>query len=736
MDPVLSTPAWDRLRAAIVLGSVGAAIAWPRASSARVEAPDVVGLASTAAAVPMNDVLAGGRLELVTFTLHGVPLSGAFEVMRTGASGTTDVVASRRASTAADLRPEDARIDAAAVAAMLDDAGLPPAERPPELVYRLMLGVPVLAWEVQLPLTTRPEPSRRTLWISADSGALVDERENVHASQARVFAENPSATPTPIEVTLDEIAVTGPGFPLVGSRLRSLNCVTVRPALVEPWHDDGECWSAPRAFSDANGDFFVPLPDVIVEADNIDGDDLYAELAMYVHGERYLSFMAERGLTSYRCELSTMLANFRGLEPEGELPFEPLDNAYFTDVCDPAQGPTMLFGQGSEVDFAFDADVIYHELGHGTVAMLAPRGLNQTSLRKDGVTPDASAINESLADYISTMLTDDPELGEYVGRFWTAQDVPYIRSATNETRCPDDVIGESHADGEPLTAALWATRTHVGDVLDDVVLRALTRMPPDSTLEQASAIILGVTRELAGEGRLGDDDVAVLERELEVRNLLDCPRVIVDPEQVTEGRTMFLRKTSSAVAPFWPGPMQLRHEVPPDRDSVLVSLELTPRGSSDPVTASVLVKRADAPIEFRYALAARDTDADPSGGSKKVRELTLVEGDWELELPLVRVSGSLHEVEIGGLRPGEVVHLALVDTSPVDALAQRVRVVAPVPTEDTSSSDDGADEPGGAHEERTGGTAPSASCACGQGGGAPAWLVLAPLAWRRRRSRR
>ncbi|MBC8072748.1 MAG: hypothetical protein IAG13_30790 [Deltaproteobacteria bacterium] len=738
-----------------MIGSLGAHVALvvllaplvlaPSRSAARVENPaPIEPISFTTAPVPVTAALGGGRLELQRTWLHGVPVRGAFELTVRGPDERPRVLLSRTVAGTPQLRPEQARVDVAGLRAAIVRATGDEAEpeRPPQLVYRVVQGEAVLAWEVQLPLTltTRREPSRRTLWLSADSGELVDERENVLSSRARVFPENPSATPTPIEVTLDEIDAAGPGVPLVGPHLRSLNCVTVPPAVVEPWHDEGDCWAVARTFSDAAGDFFVPLPDVIDPAQGVDGNDLYAELAMYVHGERFLAYMGERGLIGYRCELSTMLANVRGIEPTDEHPYTPLDNAYFTDQCDPELGPTMLFGQGSEVDFAFDADVIYHELGHGVVAQLAPEGLNRAATRSDGVTPDANAINEALADYISTMLTEDPELAEYVGRFWVAQDVPWIRTALNRTRCPDDLIGESHADGEPLMAALWSTRVRVGRALDDVVLRALTRMPPDVTLELATQILVGVARELQGDGRLEADDVAVLERELVARNLDDCPRVITDPVQVAAGRTMFLRRTSATVAPFWPGPMQLRHVVPDAGGDVVVSFELNARGGGDdPITAKVLVKRGDdTPIAFEYSLAARDTDGDPSGGSGKIRELTLVEGDWELAVEAVRVAGNLHEAVILGLRPGEVVHLALVDTATVDALATNVRVLATDPADvpgdgpdDDEDSERDTDEP-----EQVVGDDPQASCACDAHAAPPAlgWLIVA--AGRRRRRRR
>ncbi|MFO0633375.1 MAG: hypothetical protein U0168_11035 [Nannocystaceae bacterium] len=267
--------------------------------------------------------------------------------------------------------------------------------------------------------------------------------------------------------------------------------------------------------SDGHGDYFAPVPDPIDAASGRDGDDLFAELSMYVHAEHFLERMGQLGLTQYRCELSTMLANFRSLPDADDGPYRPLDNAYFTDQCDPAAGVTMLFGQNfGEVDFAVDADVIYHELGHGTVALLTPEGLTQPAKRVDGVTNDAAAINESIADYVSIMLQHggDAELAEYVGRFWPAQSTPYIRTARNTLRCPQDMIGESHNDGEPLTAALWATRARVGAVMDGIVLDMLVRLPPDARLEDAAAAVLDAAADAQHAGALGADGVALLRR--------------------------------------------------------------------------------------------------------------------------------------------------------------------------------------------------------------------------------
>ncbi|HET6582052.1 MAG TPA: hypothetical protein VFG69_01370 [Nannocystaceae bacterium] len=697
--------------------------------------------------VPMTAALANGSIEQRELAIDGLPVRGAFEVVHDDGRGTVRVTASRRPTADPQLAAADATIARAdvpaLVAAALDLPAMPVPERTPELVYLLVLGEAVLAWEVQLPFSRGPdgEPTRKTVWLSAASGYLLDERENVFSSRALVFPANPSSTPDPIVATLVEIDAHGPGVPLVGTSVRSLNCASVQPLESEPWHDDGECWPVARTFSDLNGDFFVPLPDVLDPASGKEGDDLYAELSMYAHAERFLAFMRERGLTEYRCEFSTMLANFRTLGASGDpADFGAVNNAYFTDQCDPELGATMLFGQGSDVDFAYDGDVIYHELGHGVVAKLAPAGLTQGRLRRDAAVTDATAVNEALADYVSVMLSGDPHLAEYVGRFWPAQSTPYIRTAENGKRCPEHTVGQSHNDGEPLMAALWATRLRLGVVLDQVVFGALTRLANDATLEEAAAALVEVAGELVLAGELAPEEVDVLARELVVRGLDDCPRVIVDPDQVAAGRTMYLRRNGPAMVPFAPGPMQLRYEVPAGSDELVVRFDLESRGN-DPVTASVLVKRADAPLEFTYRLVTRDDLGDPTGASNKIREVVLVEGDWDLEVPALQIDGEEHEARVGGLRPGEVVHIGVVDTATTDAVAKGVRVVDPDGAgqgEGGSSSSGGDDVAmGAAPDEREHAESAVASCACATARGrVDPLFAIAGLALLRRRRRR
>ncbi|MEX1364375.1 MAG: M36 family metallopeptidase [Nannocystaceae bacterium] len=711
----------------------------------------------------LSPALAGGpgqRIEQRQLGLRGVPVRGAYETVRTGPDGSVEVLSARYPDAPPQLSPSDARIEPAqvpgliaAARGMADEVEL---EGPPQLVYILVLGQPVLAWESQMRLRLVPEPSRPTVWVSAATGRVLREQEQVLSSRARVFAQNPSVTPEPVDIELLDIDVDEAGHPLVGTRLQAFNCVGEPTEEVSPWWNEEECWPLQTVFSDEAGDYYVPTPNVVLVEDNVALSDPYAELSMYAHGEIFLEAMRDRGIEQFQCELASMLANVHTY-PADSLDPSPLNNAYYTNQCDPERGPTMLFGQGSEVDFGYDADVIYHELGHGMVALLAPEGLGGRRLRHDGAFVDSGGINEALADYFSVMITDDPHLADYVGRFWSSSSSPYIRDADNERQCPDDTIGQVHNDGEPFMAALWAVRKRLDEAgkgsLDQAVIEALMRMPRDATLEEASQLVVEAAERQALADGLTEDEVDLVRRAFDARGLLDCPRVITDPERVRDGRTMYLRRFDDAVYPFYPGPMQLRYEVPPGADDMVVRFVLRPRGSSEPVEARVLVKRGDEMIDWQFQLVAVDDpppEPPPAGEepTDPVRELTLVTGDWDTELAPVQLIEDEYEARLGGLEPGEVLHVTLVDLARTEAVASNVRIHASVELPDDGDGQD-EDETG---TEGGSGELPSldevqagegrSGCACrsaaggpsgGWSGGAGALGLLVLLRARRRR---
>ena len=722
--------------------------------------PDVFGGALTIAADVAAPVTGRAvQIRQRSFSLHGIPLRGAHATVLAEETGDR-VVAQALPLEAPELLPSQAQIGPAMALLRAREhvaiglGGPPPAMEPGPLVYLTILGVPVLAYEVEMPLSLAgPEPSKKTVWISASSGIVLDEWEHVRSSKARVFLTNPAKTPIPIEVTLSGVHAEGPGVPLIGDRVQSYNCALEAPDEVPEWWSEGKCYPLHRAVSDANGDFNVPLPDIILPEENADGDDLYAELSMYWNAERFLDRMAELGVPKFKCDLSTMLANYRTTELSlsyPDLPYTPLNNAYWTNTCEPDKGATMIFGQGSAVDFGYDGDVVYHELGHGMVSLLTPAGLGGRRMRSDALVSDAGGINEAVADYFSVMLTNDPLLGDYVARFWPGYGAS-IRNAENTKTCPDDTVGQVHNDGEPFMGALWSTRKRVGgERLDPMVIEMLTRLPADSDLETASWTLLDLAEQAHVAGEWSQEDLDQLIRAFDTRGLYECERVITDPERVSAGRTMYLRPKSAAVTPFFPGPMQLRHVVPEGSDNVVVQFRAAAdeEGLKDnPVGMLVLIKREDAPLVFDYTLTAIDKSSD--GGSKgSVREVITVEGDWDLALPASLLGEADNQLVLRGFRPGEVIHVALANVSASEGVASGVAIVS-LPTEfldegtvhvdvdlGDSDSDSESDGGNGLDAPEVDADPAQASCAC-RGGEPPGagLVVLGALGLARRRRR-
>ncbi len=623
-----------------------------------------------------------------------------------------------------------------------------------ELVYAMILDRPVLTWEVTLPLSLGPPaPSARQLWISALTGRILRDEETVMSlEETRVFSENPRATPEATTVTLTGLRGTVEGAPLVGSRSVAYSCVTEATLDLAPWFDENsekrrECYPTHQVAADADGNYFVPLPNVVLDEDNKDPDDLYAELAMYYHAERFFEFVADLGIEDTHCEQSSMVANFHYLDPAPKYPelnFGPLNNAYYTSQCDPQVGPTMVFGQGSEADFAYDGDVVYHELGHGMVRLLTPAGLTEWRLREDGSLRDARAINESIADYHSLMITEDPYLGDYVGFYWTAIDRPYVRSALNENRCPNNNAGQEHFDSEAFSAALWASRERIGPRLDAVVLGSLPLFANDVTLEEASSAILTVADEQVATGEWSAEERELLFRAFEIRGLIDCPRVIGPADEEREPLRWYLRQNSEAVVPFYPGPVQMQIVIPEGSDNIVLQYDYFPRGNSigqrneSPVESMILVRRGDA-IHYSYQTIEVNGEEDEDG-EIDVREVIEVAGDWQIEVSPTSLGEFRRMAIVRGFAPGDLVTVAMVNLSYESRAVADGITLTSVPTEDLNG---GSPTPSGAVDgegtdvsEQVFGVAEDGGCACALGtapGGEWWGAGLLFLGFRRRR---
>ncbi len=145
-------------------------------------------------------------------------------------------------------------------------------------------------------------------------------------------------------------------------------------------------------------------------------NDEMSELMAYYQVDRHSRFMDSLDPTFSGLPLIPGFTNAYGATPPLNQ-VGPFDNAFF----DP-QKSIMVFGQGSTLDFAYDGEVIYHEMTHAACG-----AIGKVLMRDDALFPvagtrglfiDPLSLNEGNADAFAVMEpgVEDPLLGEFDAR--------------------------------------------------------------------------------------------------------------------------------------------------------------------------------------------------------------------------------------------------------------------------------------------------------------------------------
>lgn len=197
------------------------------------------------------------------------------------------------------------------------------------------------------------------------------------------------------------------------------------------------------------------------------GDNFAAAMA-YFHLDKHASFL--RGLDPTLPPITQPGASTRALRAslpalvnvyQGGVPFE---NAFFSPLLD-----AMVFGQGVNADYAYDAPVSYHEFTHG--AVWAWGGFN-TGVDSLGALVEAKAVNEGTADAMAASENGRSEIGSFVGATQVPataylrdlRDPNAIRSCQGNgtlvtqlgvSNVVNGLDGEEHDDGEIWNGFYW-----------------------------------------------------------------------------------------------------------------------------------------------------------------------------------------------------------------------------------------------------------------------------------------
>jgi MYXO-CTERM domain-containing protein len=356
-------------------------------------------------------------------------------------------------------------------------------------------------------------------------------------------------------------------------------------------------------------------------------------------------------------------------EGSGELSF--FDNAAFMPAGGLLGGfpetDMIVFAQGTQSDFAYDGDAVYHEFGHAVMKTVTPGLFTSRYLFDEyGLDPGPGGLNEGFPDYFSSAITGDAVVGEYA-----LSPLGGSRTLDNQASCPAFLWGEMHQDSVPFTGALWEVRQGLPmgqrPAMDRAVYTAMASLGATDGFASAQAAVVAELTLLDAE--VGAQAAAVFA----ARGLADCGARAQTLEEGGVKDALMLVGTDQVQADLVPAPLQFAIAVPEGttgiRVEILQAQSLGALIGGDAPAASLLVKPGDEPIRWDWsdprhpthdAPIAVDVTAESGGGGEATgsfptgrAHLMLANAGATVTLAGVRVSTSKEAGGgDGGVGPG------------------------------------------------------------------------------------
>lgn len=403
-----------------------------------------------------------------------------------------------------------------------------------------------------------------SLWVDARDGRVQHAEPRGRTAQADVYPQNPEVSELE---TVDLTALDGDGGRLVGDDADVYSC--------DQWDGGGfgggSCSEKSRhAVPDGAGDYFF-------EPDPTSSEDPLAEVMMYHHLGIVSRWFAEH-------------TGFFHVQPMRGIVNFDYNNAFYGDG-DGDGVADVSFGQGGGIDFAYDADVIYHEFGHSVIGRVAETTFSGAD--EYGLEFANGSLNEGSADLFSLAITQNPRLGEYAGT--GGMGVGAIRDLEADRRCPDALYGESHKDGETWGAMGWnmIEDTRIGPVLTaQAAYGAATTWEADVSWAIAGESFAEAVEDMEDDGAIDSEQAAAFRSHLEGSGVLGCGRV-VDLTDGAEPTLFMLNAGLSGEAEEVPLSLQFKLRAPEGTDRLRFRIDDL-RASSDEIGWVVFVRRGEA----------------------------------------------------------------------------------------------------------------------------------------------
>jgi hypothetical protein len=338
---------------------------------------------------------------------------------------------------------------------------------------------------------------------------LLRIEDRVHDARGRVYARNPTSdegATTDVELTplTEPSTLTGEGF-------------TVRSCDVQP---SGACEPVARAVPDAAGDFLLtPEP--------ASWEDGFSEVMAYHHANLAADRLERDHGFRWRCALDDSMRIYTNF---AEAPRVAYPNAAFVQGNRDSCG-YLLFGQAS-TDFAYDADVVYHELGHAVTDQLA--GVVGFAVDSLGMHYQPLGINEGTSDYWAATIQGDPRVGESLMGLDGFGRSAALREIDGGLRCPGDLVGQAHFDGRVWSGAFWTLRDELGaEKIDALVYTTIATLGSAPDFADGAELALTTAEGLRDAGTFTAADVERVRAVLAERGLTGCRRIA----PLDDGRT-------------------------------------------------------------------------------------------------------------------------------------------------------------------------------------------------------
>jgi hypothetical protein len=336
-----------------------------------------------------------------------------------------------------------------------------------------------LAWAVELPGELGAARMRKLRgYVDADTGVVyaVDDRVRRQAAppcpgtqDAFVYDANPVDGALSCVSLASYLTPTATG--LANGDVAVQNCVDRKGCRSFGDASHHFCDFEATAGADQDGHY----TGYVFESDT-EAEDSFAEVQMFYHVNKGLEVARSLGgFDNLDAQPLAAVVNFRMPSFEstsectsssyaGSEALTAFENAAFVPAGGLLPGfpetDSIIFGQGSAGDYAYDGDVVYHELGHAIMARVAP-DLPSMYIDGLGLNTMPGGMHEGYADLMTMFVTDDPEIGEYAAQGF-GDGLTEIRDLANPATCPEWITGEVHDDSLPLTGAFWEARLRVG----------------------------------------------------------------------------------------------------------------------------------------------------------------------------------------------------------------------------------------------------------------------------------